>query len=114
MVDRNDGEVDPVALVLALLERASASRARIFEASPVRGFEREGTDWRISTPSGTVRARQVVFCTNAWSGRILPAANPAAGQSPGEIGAEHVLDQQYLAGLVEQGSHHPDVLPGNQ
>jgi hypothetical protein len=52
----------------------------------------------------------LVFSLDRLS-RIFSAANPAAGQSPGVIRAENVLNQQHLSGLIEQGSNHSHVLP---
>ena len=73
--------VHPLKLALGLLNLARQSGAKIFSASPVISWQRHGEYYTINTPSGSVRAYQVLMATNGYSteglfpqirGRILP------------------------------------------
>ncbi|WP_148573625.1 NAD(P)/FAD-dependent oxidoreductase [Nocardioides caldifontis] len=59
------GLVDPVALTLGLRDAAVRRGAVVHEASPVMRMERDGTVLCV-TPSGAVRADQVLLATNAF------------------------------------------------
>ncbi|MEX0808923.1 MAG: FAD-binding oxidoreductase [Dongiaceae bacterium] len=65
-----------------LARAAIGHGAVIHEASPVLGWKKDGERYRIATPRGTVRAREIVVATNGYTndelsehlrGRLLPA-----------------------------------------
>lgn len=62
----------PMKYVLGLARAAEAHGAEIFADSPVDGLARDGGAWRLTTPRGTVRAKQVLVATNGYSSDNLP------------------------------------------
>ncbi len=58
--------VNPLKLVREMKRVVEGLGARICEHSPVSGVER-GSEFRLTTPGGTVRAQKLVFATNAYS-----------------------------------------------
>lgn len=73
LVDPEDGEVDPLKLLRATLARAEAVGARVFERSPVAGFDESADGIRVRTPSGSVIAESLLIATNAWIPGLLPS-----------------------------------------
>lgn len=70
----------PYKLVLHLLAGAVAHGANLQTRTPVRAVaaapDAEGC-WALATPRGTVRARRVVFATNAYTAGLLPEYDDA-------------------------------------
>jgi glycine/D-amino acid oxidase-like deaminating enzyme len=64
--------LDPVKLVRGLAREAARSGVRLFEETPVLGFERDGSGLRVRTESGEVTAKRVVLATSAYSHLLLP------------------------------------------
>jgi glycine/D-amino acid oxidase-like deaminating enzyme len=83
LVDPGDGEVNPVRLVRAVLRRAQAEGARLFESSPVLRLEETRLGVRALTAGGVAEGERAVVATNAWIPRLLPdgpAVRPVRGQ----------------------------------
>ncbi len=74
VVHRDGGTVQPARLVRALRRAALREGVRLHEHSPVVELE----DGLARTPSGSVRARDVVVATNAWAARIPAVARRMA------------------------------------
>jgi glycine/D-amino acid oxidase-like deaminating enzyme len=55
-----------------LMERVLAAGAQILERTEVRGIERAGKEFILSTDRGELRARDVVVATNGYSGPAMP------------------------------------------
>lgn len=70
--DARGGSINPLAYVRGLAKAAIASGARIFEQTPVVQLKPDTAGWRLETPSGVVRARMVLICTNAYSDDLWP------------------------------------------
>ena len=58
--------VNPARLAWGLARVARDRGVRLFESTPALSLRREGTGVRVDTPSGTVRARQVILATSAY------------------------------------------------
>ena len=69
-LDERAGTVQPLAYVRGLARAAAGLGVRVHAESPVLGLESDGGGWRLRTPRGTVRARQVIIATNAYSGQL--------------------------------------------
>lgn len=66
--------VHPLKLALGLQQMAVTEGAKIYEASPVVEWRKEGEVHNLSTPQGIVKARYVVIATNGYtSERLHPA-----------------------------------------
>jgi dimethylglycine dehydrogenase len=88
LYDPHDGDIDPAQLTQALAKGARQLGARIERFCPVTAIRRDGGDWLVETPKGTVRAEVIVN---------------AAGYRAAEIGAMvgrrvpmMVMSHQYL------------------
>ncbi|WP_374444591.1 glycine oxidase ThiO [Stella sp.] len=81
-----DHQVDPRAVVPALLAALSAAGVPVEAGAPVAAIEPEGGGWRVHLGDGRrERADHVVLAAGAWTGRIsgwpAPPVHPAKGQA---------------------------------
>ena len=65
-----DGFADPARTVQAFARRLRECGGEIRERTAVRGVERRGADWRVTTTGGSVDTPVVVNCAGAWGARI--------------------------------------------
>ena len=78
MLDSESGHLHPLNYTLGLAAAAERAGAQIFENSQALGYQTRAASTAsdaplcVSTPAGLVRARQVVFCGNAWLGNTVP------------------------------------------
>ena len=71
LLNRDDGEVDPVRLVRGI---AAAHADRVFEGHTVRAVEDGELAASVHLDGHTVEAPAVVLATNAWTATLLPSA----------------------------------------
>lgn len=71
-VDRSGGQLDPLAYVRGLAKAAIDAGAQIHTGSRLTRMERTGRAWTLKSDGGSVRADQVLLCTNATVGRLWP------------------------------------------
>jgi glycine/D-amino acid oxidase-like deaminating enzyme len=71
-IDARGGTVQPLSLARGLARAAIASGARLHAPARVTAIRPEGRDWRLSTATGSLRARRVLLATNTMSGRLWP------------------------------------------
>lgn len=64
--------LNPLKYHAGLLAAATSAGAQIFGASPATSIRRQGSGWRIATPSGSVTAGQVILATNGYSSEDVP------------------------------------------
>jgi gamma-glutamylputrescine oxidase len=64
--------IHPLNYALGLAVAAEQAGVRIFERSPVIAIDTEGVRKRVTTPSGTVRAAQIVLAGNIHLGDVMP------------------------------------------
>lgn len=72
LLDHRAGTVNPMGYARGLARAALAAGARIGTGVRVTGLRREGTRWKVGTDRGTVTARHVVLCTNAYTDDLWP------------------------------------------
>lgn len=97
LMDARAGTIQPLAYARGLARAAQAAGAVIHTASPVTALDPEGAGWRLTTPGGTVSARQVMLATDAYTRHlapelltqqvILPYFNMATAPLPAEVAA---------------------------
>lgn len=68
----DDAAVDPMRLLLGLLERALHSGAKVVERTPAVAVRTTRDGFEVQTPRGIVQARQVLLATNGYSGPLSP------------------------------------------
>lgn len=63
---RDGGQLQPLDYCRGLAAAAVRSGVRIHSRSPATALVPEGNGWHVTTPTGTVQARQVLLATNAY------------------------------------------------
>ncbi len=71
LLDHGGGHFHPLNYALGLARVAVAGGVRIFEGSPVIGITGQANPV-IETSAGTIRAKYVVLCGNAYLGDLVP------------------------------------------
>ena len=90
LLDPRGGQLNPLSYVRGLLRATQATGAPVFGGSPVTGIVREGGNWRLTTPTGVVRAERIVLATNgytddAWGGlrrSVVPVYSAIVASEP--------------------------------
>jgi len=72
LIDRRGGNVNPLGYARGLADAAQRAGAAIHGGSPVTRVVREDGRWAVSTPTGTLRAEQLVLCTNGYTDNLWP------------------------------------------
>lgn len=67
LLDLRAGTIQPLAYARGLAGAALAAGAFIHSQSPVTSLVREGQDWRLTTPGGSVLARKVIMAGDAYA-----------------------------------------------
>jgi glycine/D-amino acid oxidase-like deaminating enzyme len=67
-----DGQIDPLKLTRCLLEQARTNGMRLFSKTCVRQINRLPARFVLSSESGRINARSVVYATGYESGQFLP------------------------------------------
>jgi gamma-glutamylputrescine oxidase len=66
LFERNALHLDPLAYARGLARAASERGVRVHEHSQVHGLSREGSEWRVRTNHGEVRAAKVVLACGGY------------------------------------------------
>lgn len=77
MLDRRSGMVQPLSYARGLARAAASMGATILSNTPVRNLRREGSAWRLETPTGAVLAKHVLLATNGYLGDLYPMLKTA-------------------------------------
>ena len=64
--------LQPAKFHAGLLDRVLKAGATVADRTPVTGVERDGAGFRVTTPRGTVKARDVLIATNGYTGGVTP------------------------------------------
>jgi glycine/D-amino acid oxidase-like deaminating enzyme len=70
--DPRGGVLQPLSYARGLAAAAMSHGATILARSPALGLRRDGDGWRLDLGQASVRARQVVLATNAYTGNLWP------------------------------------------
>lgn len=99
-LDSRGGHLHPLNLALGIARAAQAHGAALHERSEVRSLSARDGGWDVATPSGRVRARQVVLGCNGYlrglsaevAARVMPINNFVAVSEPlGETRARALI-----------------------
>ena len=77
LYDTNSGHLHPLNYTLGLAAAAEGLGVRIFEGTRAAGFAANGSQVRVRTAAGEVRARYLALCGNVYLG---PTAPPLASK----------------------------------
>jgi glycine/D-amino acid oxidase-like deaminating enzyme len=72
IVSPHHASLHPAKYHVGLLARAQAAGATFVTRCPVLSIGREGDGFRLTTPRGSLQAREVVVATNGYTGAITP------------------------------------------
>ena len=72
VVYRRHASVDPARYHQGLLDRVRTAGADVVARCPAMRIEREGSEFRVITSRGQIRARDVVIASNGYTGKLTP------------------------------------------
>jgi glycine/D-amino acid oxidase-like deaminating enzyme len=72
LLDPRGGWLQPLAYARGLARAAQSAGVSLHGMSPATRIERSADGWQITTPSGSVTAKQVLICTNAYTNQLWP------------------------------------------
>lgn len=99
LIDHKGGHLHPLNLVLGEAAALESLGGRIFEHSPAVAVE-TGPKPLVRTRTGTVRARYVLVCGNAYLGELLPEVSGKMMPVSSQIIATEPLDQSLAESLL--------------
>jgi sarcosine oxidase subunit beta len=65
-----DGYVSPLEAGPALIGLARAAGVRMLAGTAITAIAPSGSGWRVDTPAGSVRCRDIAITAGAWSGQV--------------------------------------------
>ncbi|MDA1324912.1 MAG: FAD-binding oxidoreductase [Proteobacteria bacterium] len=100
MLDRSGGHMHPLNLALGEARAFESLGGRIYELSPVTGIERSAGKTAVKTAAGTLTAKTVVLCGNAYLGRAVPKLAARVMPVSTQMIATEPLDAERAAPLL--------------
>ena len=70
LLDPRGGWLQPLAYARGLARAAQSAGVSLHGMSPATQIDRIADGWKIATPAGNVTAKQVLICTNAYTGPL--------------------------------------------
>ena len=71
-LDGDAAHLHPLNYALGLAQAALQAGARLFEASRVTSYTRQGSYWTVRTVQGEVRAQHIILACNGYLGNLEP------------------------------------------
>ncbi len=72
LLDKRGGHVNPLGYARGMAQAAQQLGVTIHGGTPADKIWREGTSWKVATPSGTVTADRLVIGTNGYTDDLWP------------------------------------------
>lgn len=72
IIDRRGIAINPLAFVRGLARAALERGVEIRVQSRIASLQRQGAGWRVANQNGSVTARSVLLCTNAYTDDLWP------------------------------------------
>ena len=91
MWDKRGGDLNPLSFARGLTRAAIQAGASIHGGTRASRLDREGKQWRVRTPSGTVTAERVVLATNGYTDDLWPGLRRSVVPLFGAIAATDIL-----------------------
>jgi gamma-glutamylputrescine oxidase len=102
LYDSNSAHLHPLNYTLGLARAAEQHGVRIFEGTRALGFSPQGSQVRVRTPGGEVRARFLVLAGNVYLGDTAPA-----------LAAKIMAVATYIVATAPLGAERARQLIGN-
>lgn len=99
MIDRHGGHIHPLNLVLGEARALESLNGRIFEKSRVVDVS-TGPNPVVKTAKGSVRAKYVLVCGNAYLGSMLPKITDKMMPVSSQVMATEPLDEKLINALL--------------
>ncbi|MDD9878330.1 MAG: FAD-binding oxidoreductase [Magnetovibrio sp.] len=97
------GGLHPGLLHQGILERALEAGAVVHGGTEVTGLRPEADGVEVATNRGTLRARDVLVCTNGYTGKVTPWLRRRVVPIPSQIIATEPLGAETMARLMPKG-----------
>jgi glycine/D-amino acid oxidase-like deaminating enzyme len=72
MLDRRGGRLNPLGYARGLAQAAQQAGAAVHGGTPVTKVSRNGRNWQVCTPTGTLHAEHLVLATNGYTDDLWP------------------------------------------
>lgn len=72
LLDRRGGHLNPLSYARGLAQAAVQAGAKVYGSTRVLEVSRQGTRWRLATPTGAVSAEKLVLATNGYTDDLWP------------------------------------------
>jgi glycine/D-amino acid oxidase-like deaminating enzyme len=72
LLDARGGHVNPLGYARGLAQAAMQAGAKVHGGTPATKMWRNGSAWRVATPSGTVTADRLILGTNGYTDDLWP------------------------------------------
>lgn len=103
VLDRRAGGVHPLKFTAGLAAAAARAGASVHGDSPVLSLVRESSGFELRTPHGSVQARQVAVCTDAYTSAVADAFRRSIVPVISVLVATRPIDPQRRRGVLEGG-----------
>ena len=110
LLEKN-GLLNPLRYTRAHARAAAKAGSRIFANSRATSVRREGGEWRLTTQDGSVLARRVIVCQNAYADTLWPNLNRGQIKFRAWNFVTQVLSPQLDASILPQGHQISDSHP---
>jgi glycine/D-amino acid oxidase-like deaminating enzyme len=104
MLDRRGGKLNPLGYARGLAQAAMQAGVVVHGSTPVSRMHRNAGAWHLVTPSGTVRAKQVVLATNGYTDGLWPGLARSIVPIFSAIAATEPLPPDLAAGVMPSQS----------
>lgn len=72
IIHPKNASIDPARFHQGMLERVLEAKASVIPHCPATGLERDGDGFRVTTPRGSIMARDVIVATNGYTSSLTP------------------------------------------
>lgn len=104
----DNGAVHAGRYALAFMARAKAAGVHVIGDCAVAAIRRHGQGFVVSTATGEVRARDVLICTNGYTGNLVPWISRRLIQIESYIAATEPLPPEVIASIFPENRTYID------
>jgi glycine/D-amino acid oxidase-like deaminating enzyme len=108
-IDRRGGTLQPLSYVRGLARAADRAGARIYVHSPALRLARNGSDWRIDSPRGSLMASTVILATDAYTDHLVDPLRRSLVAVPSYQVATTPLPPPLRRDILPQGQSASDT-----
>jgi gamma-glutamylputrescine oxidase len=109
VIDYSGGHMHPLNLALGEAEAFERNGGTIFEMSPVISVDTEAASPVIRTAKGTITAKTLVLCGNAYLGNVVPALSSRVMPVSTQVMATEPLGEDLARSLLPTDACVEDV-----